>query len=381
MSKIDKILADVNKMFGKGTMLRAAEADSLVVDRIPTGIFDLDMKIGGGIPRGRITMFKGEYSTGKSSVAQKVVVNAQNTCRFCGEMFEWVDLLGEVHEKKCSCGKREPMRVGWFDVEHCYDPVWASKWGVRVEDLILSQPESAEMAVDIFERCLDSQEFDLLVLDSVAALTPILEIESSAMDANVGVMARLMNRALRSWTSRMNAQGLLSKIKTTIILINQMRVGIGPYSGVTSPGGKGLDFFESLEIRFKKKKVLLSKDKPIGNLVEFTIKKNKTAPPSSGGMFNMYLVPVPGKYSIGDTDLDTQVLRAAIAWGAIRRGGAWYYFPDDTKAQGEEKASEILRNNPKMFEELKKMVIARELAWQDTGEGLDTEESDEEESE
>jgi len=373
MSTLESLIAKVNKQYGKGTLMPASEATSLVVDRISTGIFDLDMKTGGGIPRGRISMLKGEFSAGKSAVAMKVAACAQRQCRWCGGVFEWTDLFGEIHEEGCKCGKKEAMRVVWLDSEHAYSPQWSEQFGVDSSQILIIQTEYAEQAIDVADLCIRSKECDLLVVDSVAALTPGVEVEQSAEKWQMGVFARLMNKALRKWTSGMNAQGLLSTLKPTILLINQMRVNLGGYhSSMTSPGGKGLAFFESLEVLFKRTALIeepVSK-RAVGIDIEFQIKKNKTAPPSSGGKFALYFVALPPLYKVSDTDTAKQVLRAAVFWGLVKKGGAWFTFSDGSKFQGEENASARIREDTELLISLQKQVSDREMVWAKTGEGV-----------
>jgi len=146
MSDLDKVVQDINKHYGKGTMMVASEAKSLVVDRLSSGIFALDMALGGGYPRGRICMLKGEFSTGKSGLTLKATSEAQRACRFCGKRFEYTDMVGEFHEEDCDCGKREPMRVAVIDAEHSYDAGWATKWGVDATKTHVIQAEYAEQA-------------------------------------------------------------------------------------------------------------------------------------------------------------------------------------------------------------------------------------------
>jgi len=363
---LDEIIAGVNKQYGKGTLLRANEAKSLVMSRIPTGIFDLDVKLGGGLPRGRITTLKGDFSTGKSAITIKTAGQAQRHCRICGKQFEYVDMLGEVHSTDCFCGKREPMRVVMLDAEHSFDPNWAEKWGVDVENTYVIQTEYAEQAIDVADACIRSHECDFLIVDSIAALTPSVEIEESAEKWQMGVMARLMNKALRKWTSAINSYGMESNQACTIALINQMRVNLGGYHPTpTSPGGRGIDFFQSAEVRFKKVDYITTKgsDRPLGIEVEFVVKKNKTWPILPGGKFKMYFVGTRGSYSVGDTNNDEQVLRAAAYWNLVDKTGSWYTFPNGEKAQGDVNAAKILRTDPDLLRDLEDLVKERELSW------------------
>jgi len=377
MSGLDDVVQAVNSLYGAGTLLRATEAKNLVVSRLPTGIFDLDMKIGGGIPRSRITMLKGDFSSGKSAVGLRTTAQAQQHCRLCGERFELIDFAGEVHELNCSCGKREPMRVVWLDAEHSFDRLWAAKWGVNNERLYLLQAQYAEQAIDVADKVIRSRACDLLVVDSVAALAPSIEVEETAENWQVGVFARLMNKALRKWTSGLNSYGLLDETRCTILLINQMRLSLGGYRPtMTSPGGMGLDFFQSLEVRFKRGDEIIDKGtgRPLGINVEFVVKKNKTAPVVSNGLFQLFFVGQKGGYQIGDTDNDGQVLRAAAYWNIVQKNGTWYVFPDGEKYQ-KSVAIAKLREDLDFYSKLEHEVRMRELNWATTAQELTVEEN------
>jgi len=367
---LDKAVTDINKKYGAGTLLRASEAVSLVVDRLPSNVFIFDTLVGGGFPRGRISMIKGDYSTGKSALCLATVAVAQRTCRFCGYMFEFIDMVGEVHEFPCKCKKKVPMGVVWLDAEHSFDPTWASKWNVDTDSMYLIQAEVAEQAVDVADHCI-RQNCDLLVIDSIAALAPEVEVVESMQKQQMGIFARVMNKALRKWTSGMNAGGLLAETKCTILLVNQIRIDLGGYRPKqTSPGGKGLDFFASLEVKLKREGWIEQEGskRPVGIRVSFVVKKNKTWPASNGGVFDLYFVSDPPNYMVGDSDLDVQVLRLAVFWDLVKKGGSWFTFPDGTRSHGEAAAGKHLRDNPKLLEELKATVTEKELAWVDTGE-------------
>jgi len=377
-SPLEVLVKTINKQYGEGTLMFADQATGLVIDRIPSGILSLDLQMGGGFPRGRISMIKGDYSTGKSAISMLTVAQAQRTCRYCGTPFESLSFYGEVSSFSCECKRCEPMRAVWLEAEHSWDSHWASKWGVDTKSLYIIETEFAEQAIDVADMCIRSKECDLLVVDSIAALTPGVEVEESSQKWQMGVLARLIGKALRKWTSGLNSYGLLGQTKCTIILINQLRLSFGGYHPtITSPGGRGLDFFESLEIRFKKKEVIedTGSKRPIGITVEFVIKKNKTAPPGQGGLFSLYFIPVPGRYTVGSTDIDMQVLQLAAFWNLIQKGGPWYTFPGGTRVKGKEAAASLLKDNPLLLEELIRLVAQRELAWQNTGDlGLETKE-------
>jgi recombination protein RecA len=372
MSKVDvleQLKASINKKYGAGTILPASEAISLVVDRIPFGVFELDVKIGGGIPRGRVTVIKGDYSTGKSGLTYKCACEAQKMCRFCGRPFEIVDIFGEVHELDCRCGKRVPMRIVLVDIEHAFDPLWTTRWGVDTKNLLLIQTEYAEQAIDVAEQCIRSKECDLLIIDSVAAMTPSIEIEESSEKWQVGVAARLIGKAFRKWTSGLNSAGLLSETKSTILLVNQYRMALGKYTTITSPGGKAPDFYESLELRLKKNGPIIDEGsgRPIGVDVEFVVQKNKTHPMSAPGLFNLYFVAQKGHHRVGDTDTAVQVVRMAAYWGILRKAGSWVIFPDGSKLQGEDKAGAYLLATPRVMTDLMDRVRLREDLWKEEG--------------
>lgn len=367
-----KICAEVNKQYGCEAILPASQAMGLVVDRLPSSIFDLDVKIGGGFPRGRISVIKGDFSTGKSAICLKTAATSQQICRLCGDRFEYTDLLGEVHKRKCTCGSNVPMNVVWMDSENNFDPSWAKKWGMNIDQSLIIQTEYAEQGIDVADKCIRSGKCDLLVVDSVAALTPGVEVEESSEKWQVGVLARLMGKACRKWTSGMNSHGLKTLTKTTILVVNQLRTGIGGFHAYeTSPGGRALNFFESLELRLKRESYIEDSvsGRPKGIRVSYVPKKNKTAPINGGGEFALYFVCDPGRYSTGDTDTDLQALRLSVYWDLeyVKKNGAWYTFADGTKVQGEVAAADRLRTNPEILLKLMEEVEARELSWRETG--------------
>jgi recombination protein RecA len=374
MQTLEETAKLINKVYGPGTLMIADEALGLVLDRTSSGVFDVDMKIGGGYPRGRITVIKGEYSSGKSVLCLLGAAHAQQHCRYCGKRFEHTDMLGEFHEYDCECKKREAMRVVWLDAEHSFDHGWAQKWGLQTSKAYVIQTEYAEQAIDVADKVIRSKECDFLVVDSVAALTPSVEIEQSSENWQVGVFARLMNKALRKWTSAVNSYGLLAETKCTILLINQMRLALGGYHPTpTSPGGKGIDFFQSLELRLKRSKDELldfATNRPIGINVEYVIKKNKTAPLLPGGEFKLFFISQKDSYRIGDTNNDEQVLKAAAYWNLIHKAGGWFTFPDGSKVQSSEKAALAIRKDPELLDNLAESVRARELSWATTAQEI-----------
>jgi recombination protein RecA len=369
---LDSLIAGINKRYGTGTILRADDAIGLVIDRVPLGVFELDLRLGGGIPRGRITMLKGDYSTGKSALCLKAAAAFQRCDRFTGKPYVNITTDGEVIDLDFGReGKPEPMRVVWLDSEHSWDNSWSKLWGIDTGSLYLIQTEYMEQAIDIADACVRSGECDLLVVDSIAALTPSVEIEESAEKLQMGVSARLMNKALRKWTSGLNSGGLLAETKCTILLVNQFRLAIGGgFSYKTSPGGKGLDYSQSIEVQFKHAGWVTEKksDRSVGSEIEFTITKNKTAPAAGKGKFKMFFVTSEELcHYVGETDVEAQVLRSAVYWGLISKGGAGWFTLGDNKVQGELSASMYLRDNPEYFKHLQETILKNELAWMKTG--------------
>ena len=243
---------EVTKQFGAGAVILAAEGEALDIPRIRTGIFSIDYVSGGGIPRGKIIILDGEASGGKSSTALQIVVSFQSHCRNCGDpIYETT----EAGKYRCSCKKApEPMRVLWYDAEGIWANTWADEHGVDLELIHVIRTEAAEDGLDICRHLLGTGEFDLFVLDSIAHLTPTKELEDSMGKVQPGGQARLVNRALREFVAKQTKDG--GKGAPTIVLINQIRYKIGVMFGDprTRPGGVGMDFASSLDLRFKKAK-------------------------------------------------------------------------------------------------------------------------------
>ena len=379
INKLEQVISSINKKYGQGTILKAGQAPGLVLDRISTGIFALDVGIGGGWPRGRISLLKGLYSSAKTTVALNGLAQAQLCDRITGKPFAIRQRDGSLKEVDFGA-KREPipMRGVVFDAEHTFDPKWAMKWGVDMDEVFVIQAEYAEQGIDVADVLIRSGECDFMLVDSVAALVPSKEIEESAEKWQMGVAARLMNKALRKWTSGLNAPGLLATTKCTILLINQIRLGFGKggISYFTSPGGKGLDHFESIELMFKNADSVLDakSERMVGAEIEFTVNKNKTAPMTHGGTFQMYHANSPGNgHKVGEVDNDQQILRAAVYWGLVQKSTSWYSVPSlpDVKAQGLQNFTILLKERPEIIDVLKEKVLERELNWLNTGEAPD----------
>jgi recombination protein RecA len=365
---ITSVLSKINKVYGSGTIMPASEARALSITRLPTGIFELDTRIGDGWPKGRIIQLRGDYSSCKSLVCMKTAVEAQRTCRFCGTPMMTVSLFGEVTDHGCECGRNEPMRVVWLDIEHSFDKNWFQANGLDLDALLVSQSESAEEAINIADLLLRSKLCDLLIVDSIAAMVPTIEVEQDVEKQHVGTTARLVGKALRKWVSGLNSYGLLSETSCTILLVNQERLAIGGFKPIlVSSGGKAPEYFESVEVRFKRKSPMLIDDKPVAANVEFVVKKNKTAPTAgTGGIFSIFLVPYRG-IPVGATDTHVQVFRLATYWGLLEKGGSWITFPDGTKVQGKVEASIALRERPELLQSLKEKIMELETSWRRNG--------------
>lgn len=393
MSNLDKVIMQINKKYGKTTLMRASEAKGLQYIRIPTGIFNLDLGMGigtnglCGIPRGRVILLKGDESTGKTTLCKKHIVEAQKICRHCNTYINayitstklengnveitFIDKeTGEVIEDKstlCKCGNPEPMKCVYLDAEGGYDPVWAKTLGVDNNRVYLIQPDYAEQGIDIAEALIRTGEIDVLIIDSIPALVPSVEIEESSADGQVGVHPRLINKLMRLITSGVNSLGLDNPYKPTIIAINQKRMKIGVLFGSpeTIPGGKGQNFTASIIIDLKSiGKVDENGDawtskkgtEPVGNVIKWYIEKNKTSPPFKRGTFTIFSEDTNIGYLKGEIDNPTQVIRFAEKLGLIKKGGSWFSYKD-IKVQGETNFIVELLDNEELYQELKEEVI------------------------
>lgn len=368
--KLEDVVKGINKKYGPGTVLRASDAEGLVLDRVTTNVFDLDLALGGGLPRGRISVFKGEWSTGKSAIALKLAASFQRHCRKCGTPFAVYRIGGTWDDIDCKCGKRDPMKVIWADIESIFDNTWATKWQVLCDQLYVIQPSYGEQMVDVIDACIRSQDCDLVVVDSIAAISSQDEIEKSAEEFTMGSVPRLMGKAMRKWTSGMNAGGLLGQSKVSVVLINQYRMKIGGYGNpITSPGGKAIDFFQSVEARMKRASWITdpSTGRSVALEAEVEMAKNKTAPAMSGARYRLYFVNDTDEgYVIGDTDTDRQIIRRAVFWGLLEKSGSWFNWEGE-KFQGEDAVALQLRKHPQFLDLLANNIKARELAWMDSG--------------
>lgn len=310
---LELALAKIEKEFGKGAIMRLGETDIANVEAISTGCLTLDVALGiGGIPKGRIIEIYGPESSGKTTVALHCVSEVQ----------------------------KEGGTAAFVDAEHALDPVYASKLGVNIEDLYVSQPDSGEQALEITETLIRSGAIDIIVIDSVAALTPQAELDGDMGDSHVGMQARLMSQALRKITAAS------SKSKCTIIFINQLRDKIGVMYGnpETTTGGKALKFYSSVRIEVRKADTLKDGSDIIGNHVKAKVVKNKVAPPFKVAEFDIM-------YGTGISNVGC-VLDLAVENGFVQKSGSWFSYNDEKIGQGRDKAMDFLKLHPEIFDDI-----------------------------
>jgi recombination protein RecA len=309
---IDKI----KKRFGDGAIMKLGEAKTMNVDAIPTGCLSLDLALGvGGVPRGRIVEIYGPESSGKTTLAQHIVAEAQ----------------------------KQGGLAAFIDAEHALDPEYAKKIGVDIDELFISQPDTGEQALEIAETLVRSNAVDVVVIDSVAALTPKAEIEGDMGDSHMGLQARLMSQALRKLA------GVMSKSKTTIIFINQIRMKIGVMFGnpETTPGGRALKFYSSVRVEIRRRAQIKQGDKAIGNRAKVKVVKNKVAPPFRTCEFDIM-------YNEG-ISIAGDILNMGVKTGVIEKNASYYTLGDE-KVQGRQNSCEYMNENPEVLEELKGQV-------------------------
>jgi recombination protein RecA len=317
---LDKAVGDIVKRYGDGSIMRLGEAHSMVVDAIPTGSLSLDLALGvGGIPRGRITEIYGPESSGKTTISQHIVAEAQKlggTCAF-------------------------------VDMEHALDPAYASKCGVDIDNLLVSQPDTGEQALEITETLVRSGAVDLVVIDSVAALVPRAEIEGDMGDATMGAMARLMSQALRKLS------GAINQTKTAVIFTNQLRQKIGVMFGnpETTTGGNALKFYASVRLDVRRIQSIKIGAEIVGNRTRVRVVKNKVAPPFRTAEFD--IMYNEGISKAGDMiDLATQL-------EVVEKRGAFFSYGEIRIGQGRENAKEFLRQNPDLMAEIETVIRQR----------------------
>jgi len=314
---LDKAVGDIVKRYGDGSIMRLGEANKMVIDSIPTGSLSLDLALGvGGIPRGRITEIFGPESSGKTTICQHIVAEVQK--------------MGGT--------------AAYVDMEHALDPSYAAKCGVDIDNLLVSQPDTGEQALEITETLVRSGAVDLVVIDSVAALVPRSEIEGDMGDAQMGAMARLMSQALRKLS------GAINQSKTTVIFTNQLRMKIGVMFGnpETTTGGNALKFYASVRLDVRRIQSIKIGAEVVGNRTRVRVVKNKVAPPFRSAEFD--IMYNEGISKVGDLiDLATQL-------GIVDKRGAFFSYGDVRLGQGRENSKEFLRQNPDLAHEIETVI-------------------------
>ena len=306
----------IEKQFGKGSIMKMGDAHKQKVECIPTGSLSLDLALGGGIPKGRVVEIYGPESSGKTTLTLHAIAEVQ----------------------------RQGGTAAFIDAEHALDPSYAQRIGVDVENLLLSQPDNGEQALEIVETLVRSNAVDLIVVDSVAALVPRAEIEGDMGDSHMGLQARLMSQALRKLT------GVISRSKATVIFINQIRMKIGVMFGnpETTTGGNALKFYASVRVDIRRIAQIKQGENIIGNRTRVKVVKNKIAPPFRQAEFD--IMYNQGISRSGD------VLDLAVTHNIVEKSGAWFAYNDAKIGQGREATKKYLEENPKVLDELAKKV-------------------------
>ncbi len=314
---LDLAVAQIEKQFGKGSIMRLGEAHTVNVETIPTGSISLDLALGGGIPKGRIIEIYGPESSGKTTVCLHAVAEVQ----------------------------KSGGTAAYVDAEHALDPAYAKRLGVDTDKLLISQPDSGEQALEVVETLVRSNAVDIIVVDSVAALVPQAEIEGDMGDAHMGLQARLMSQALRKLT------GVISRSKTTVIFVNQLRMKIGVMFGnpETTTGGNALKFYASVRLDIRRTSQIKQGDSIIGNHVRVKVVKNKVAPPFREAEFDIM-------YNQG-ISREGDLIDLAAAHDIVQKAGAWYEYKGEKIAQGREAAKNYLAEHPKDFDEIAKATV------------------------
>ena len=319
-SALESAIKFIEKKYGAGAVMRLGQAQALNVDAIPTGSMRLDMALGiGGVPRGRIVEIYGPESSGKTTVALSIIAQAQK-------------MGGDA---------------AFIDVEHALDPTYAKALGVNIDNLLVSQPDSGEQALEIAEALIRSGAIDVIVLDSIAAMTTRAEIDGEMGDLHVGQLARLMSQAMRKLTAA------IAKSSCVAIFINQVREKIGVMYGnpETTPGGRALKFYSSVRIEVRRGEVIKDGGQIIGASTRCKVVKNKVAPPFKEAEFDMM-------YGQGISRTG-EVLDIAVDLDIIKKGGSWFSYKDQKLGQGRDNVKELLKNNPELMQEIEEQILTR----------------------
>ena len=347
MKALEAALGQIEKQFGKGSVMKLGDYTAMNVEAIPTGALSLDIALGiGGITRGRIIEVFGPESSGKTTLALHLIAEAQK-------------MGGEA---------------AFIDAEHALDPVYAKHLGVNIDELIVSQPDTGEQALEIAEALVRSGALDIIVVDSVAALVPKAEIDGDMGDAHVGLQARLMSQALRKLA------GVINKSKCVIVFINQLREKVGVMFGnpETTPGGRALKFYSSVRLDIRRVESLKQDGEVIGNRTRVKVVKNKVAPPFREAEFDI----IYGK----GISKEGNILDAAVNLDIVEKSGSWFSYNGDRIGQGRENVKDYLAKNPKVAEEIEGKIRAnyekafeKSLGEEENDPEQDTEPSDDEE--
>lgn len=314
---LETTITKIEKDFGKGAIMRLGDKTGVGVESIPTGVLSLDVALGiGGVPRGRIVEIYGPESSGKTTLAQHIIAEAQ--------------MKGGI--------------AAFIDAEHALDPEYAKNLGVNIEELLVSQPDTGEQALEITEELVRSGAIDVIVIDSVAALVPKAEIDGEMGDSHMGLQARLMSQALRKLT------GIVGKTRTTVIFINQLRQKIGIMFGnpETTTGGNALKYYASLRLDIRKIETLKRDGQEFGNRVKVKVVKNKVAPPFRISEFDII-------YGEGVSKVGC-ILDIAVDMNVVNKSGSWFSYNDNKLGQGRDKAVEYLKENPVLLAEIENLV-------------------------
>ena len=316
---LDTALKQIESQFGKGTIMKLGTRETIEVPSIPTGSFGLDNALGiGGLPKGRVVEIYGPESSGKTTLTLQIIAECQ----------------------------KAGGSAAFIDAEHALDPEYAKALGVDIDELLLSQPDTGEQALEVTDMLVKSGSLDVIVVDSVAALVPRAEVEGDMGDSHVGLQARLMSQALRKIT------GSIQKSNTLVIFINQIRMKIGVMFGSpeTTTGGNALKFYSSVRLDIRRIGAIKDGDEVIGNETRVKVVKNKMAPPFKVVEFQIL-------YGKG-INKNAEIIEFAVKKGIIEKAGAWYSYKGDKIGQGIAKTSEFLKENPKVLEEIEASVLA-----------------------